>query len=153
MKRLTENEINFIKKTGWTPTVHQCDEYERTNIAPYYIDSFAEAQNIAREDFDVDLIALYDKCCNDENSDGISLEYEATYLFYTFFTADELVDMDTCWALKWLQDFKYYCGYRKWDEQLVDIEINEALEIYAGTREFYDVDGDVWNREIESQKN
>ena len=30
MKKLTKNEINFIKETGWTPAVEQCDEWERT---------------------------------------------------------------------------------------------------------------------------
>ena len=30
MKKLTKTEINFIKETGWTPAVEQCDEWERT---------------------------------------------------------------------------------------------------------------------------
>ena len=149
MQALTKNEVEFIKKTGWTPTVHQCDEYKRTDKDPYYIDSFAEAQNVAREEFDIDLIELYDKTCNEENADGISLEYEATYLLYTFFTPEELLEMDTSWALQWLQDFKYFFGFRKWDEQLVEIEIQEALAIYGGGREFYEQDGQMWNREVE----
>lgn len=153
MKKLTEQEIKFIKETGWTPTVHQCDEYKRTNRSPYYIDSCAEAQNIASEDFNIDLISLYDKLCNEENSDGISLEYDATYLLYTFFTADELVDLDSAWALKWLQDFKYYFGYRNWSERDVDNAIYEALEIYGGKREFYEENDEMWNREVEENGN
>lgn len=149
MKKLTEQEINFIKNTGWTPTVHQCNEYKRTNKAPYYIDSFAEAQNIAREDFNIDLIELYNKTCSENNCDGISLEYEATYLLYTFFTPEELLELDNSWALNWLQDFKYYMGFRKWDESDVEVCIQEALSIYAGTREFYEQDGEMWNREVE----
>ncbi len=149
MKRLTEQEINFIKKTGWTPTVYQCNEYKRTNKAPYYIDSFAEAQNIAREDFNIDLFELCNKLCNLENSDWISLEFEATYLLYTFFTPEELLEMDNTWALNWLQDFKYYFGFRKWNERDVETCIQEALRIYAGTREFYEQDGEMWNREVE----
>lgn len=150
MKKLTNKEIDFIKKTGFTPTVFQCDEYSRTNVAPYYIDSFAEAQNIAREDFDVDLEVLLEKTLNEEEIDEISLEYEATYLLYTFFTSEELLEMDNTWALNWLKDWKYFGGYRKWDESLVENEILEALEIHAGTREFYDQDGSVWNRKIEN---
>jgi len=149
MKKLTEQEIKFIKETNWTPTAQQCNEYSRTNRAPYYIDSFAEAQNIAREDFNIDLVELYDKVCNQETSDNISLEYDATYLLYIFFTKDELLDMNTAWALKWLQDFKYYFGFRKWDEQFVEIAIEEALEVYGGSREFYEQDNEMWNREIE----
>ena len=149
MKMLTEQEISFIKDTGWTPTVHQCNEYKRTNKAPYYIDSFAEAQNIAREDFNIDLIELYNKTCSENNCDGISLEYEATYLLYTFFTPEELLELDNSWALNWLQDFKYYMGFRKWDEKDVEVCIQEALSIYAGAREFYEQDGEMWNREVE----
>ena len=149
MRKLTENEVNFIKKTGWTPTVQQCSEYKRTNIAPYYIDRYTKADAVAKEDFNVDLVSLYDKTCALANCDGISLEYEATYLFYTFFDKEELLDLDPSWALNWLQDFKYYYGYRKWDEKLVEEEIQEALDIHAGTREFYEQDGDVWNREVE----
>ncbi len=148
MKRLTEQEINFIKDTGWTPTVQQCNEYKRTNKAPYYIDSFAEAQNIAREDFNIDLIELYDKTCNLENSDSISLEYDATYLLYTFFTKEELEKLTDEEVTQWLKDFKYFCGYRKWDGGNL-VYVNEAIEIYEGTREFFDMNGDVWNREVE----
>ena len=106
-------------------------------------------RNIAKL-YEVDIDELYKKVCSLDNSDGISLEYDATYLLYTFFSEEDLMHMDTSWALQWLQDFKYYCGYRKWDEHLVEIEILEAIEIYAGTREFFDMDGDVWNRKIES---
>lgn len=149
MKRLTEQEIKFIKETGWTPTVQQCNEYSRTNKAPYYIDSFAESQNIAREDFNIDLIELYNKTCDIDNSDGISLEYEATYLFYTFFTKEELEKLTDEEATKWLKDFKYFFGYRKWDDGNL-VYVKEAIEVYEGTREFYEeYDGDVWNREVE----
>ena len=166
MKRLTEAEINFIKKTGWTPTVEQCDEWDRTIFAKIFnkedfkkkyidecgfvVDEFSNKVNeYVLKNYNIDTNDLYKKLT--EEYDGISLEYDATYLLYTFFTSEELLDMDTSWALKWLQDFKYYVGYRKWDEQFVEIEIQEALAVYGGSREFYECpdDGSIWNREIE----
>ena len=150
MKKLTSKEIEFIKKTGFTPIVLQCNEWDKVNKPPYYIDSFAEAQNIAMEDFEVDLIVLLDKIANTEMCDSITLEYEATYLFYCFFTKEELLDLDNSFALHWLKDFKYYFGYRKWDENDVELAIEDALDIYSGRREFYECleDGEVWNRVI-----
>ena len=143
MRKLNNNEIKFIKETGWTPTVHQCDEYDRTTLKD--LDTSIE---VAKYEYDINLLELYDKTCNMDNSDGISLEFEATYLFYTFFTKEELEKMSSKKGLSWLQDFKYYLGYRKWDEQYTTIEINEAIEVYNGTREFYEQDGNMWNREI-----
>ncbi len=143
MRRLNNNEIKFIKETGWTPTVYQCDEYDRTTLKD--LDTSIE---VAKNEYDIDLLELYDKTCNLDNNDGISLEYEATYLFYTFFTKEELEKMTDAKATAWLKDFKYYFGYRKWDGGNI-IYVNEALDVYNGTREFYEEDdGDVWNREV-----
>jgi len=153
MKKLTNQEIKFIKETGWTPTLVQMSySTQELNKTPYKGFDPEDAANKyfeLAEKFGVDLNNLYNKACNSANSDNISLEFDATYLFYTFFTPDELLDLDTQWALQWLQDFKYFFGYRKWDEQYVEIEIQEALEIYGGSREFYEQDGEMWNRKIE----
>ena len=158
MKRLTEQEISFIKDTGWTPTLHQMsyseNELKRTHL--YQVQNIPVSPEMMRLQFEsfanqygFNLDDLYNKTCNLENSDGISLEYEATYLFYTFFTKEELEKLTDEEATKWLKDFKYFFGYRKWDDgNLVYVE--EAIEVYERTREFYEeYDGDVWNREIE----
>ena len=97
--------------------------------------------------YNIDTIDLYKKFT--EESDAISLEYEATYLFYTFFTKEELEKLTDEEATKWLKDFQYFSGYRKWDGGNL-VYVNEALEVYAGTREFYEEqDGEIWNREVE----
>lgn len=157
MKRLTEQEINFIKDTGWTPTLHQMgyseNELKRTHL--YQVQNIPVSPEMMRLQFEsfanqygFDLYDLYEKTCNPENSDSVSLEYEATYLFYTFFTHEELEKLTDEEATKWLQDFKYYFGYRKWDGGNLTY-VKEAIEIYEGTREFYEeYDGDVWNREV-----
>ncbi len=158
MKRLTEQEINFIKDTGWTPTLHQMgyseNELKRTHL--YQVQNIPVSPEMMKLQFEsfanqygFDLCDLYEKTCNLENSDSISLEYEATYLFYTFFTKEELEKLTDEEATKWLKDFKYFFGYRKWDDGNL-VYVKEAIEIYEGTREFYEeYDGDVWNREIE----
>lgn len=158
MKRLTEQEISFIKDTGWTPTLHQMgyseNELKRTHL--YQVQNIPVSPEMMQLQFEsfanqygFDLHDLYEKTCNLENSNSISLEYEATYLLYTFFTSKELLEMNNTWALNWLQDFKYYFGFRKWFESDVEVCIQEALSIYAGTREFYEQDGEMWNREVE----
>lgn len=158
MKRLTEQEINFIKDTGWTPTLHQMgyseNELKRTHL--YQVQNIPVSPEMMQLQFEsfanqygFNLDDLYNKTCNLENSDGISLEYEATYLFYTFFTKEELEKLTDEEATKWLKDFKYFFGYRKWDDGNL-VYVKEAIEIYEGTREFYEeYDGDIWNREIE----
>ena len=164
MKKLTKTEINFIKETGWTPAVEQCNEWERTifvnlfNKATfkkkhldedgYVVNEFSNKVNeYVLKTYNIDTIDLYKKFT--EESDAISLEYEATYLFYTFFTKEELEKLTDEEATKWLKDFQYFSGYRKWDGGNL-IYVNEALEVYAGTREFYEEqDGEIWNREVE----
>lgn len=158
MKRLTEQEISFIKDTGWTPTLHQMNysenELKRTHL--YQVQNIPVSPEMMRLQFEsfanqygFNLDDLYNKTCNLENSDAISLEYEATYLFYTFFTKEELEKLTDEEATKWLKDFKYFFGYRKWDGGNLTY-VYEAIEVYEGTREFYEeYDGDVWNREVE----
>lgn len=155
MKRLTEQEIEFIKHTGWTPTLHQMDysenELKRTHL--YQIQNIPVSSEMMKLQFEsfanqygFNLNDLYDKTCNLESSDSLSLEEEAIYLFYTFFTKDELVDIDTSWALDWLKDFKYYFGFRKWSEYEVESAVLDALEVYSGTRKFVeDSDGEIYS--------
>ena len=154
MKPLTDKEIAFIKATKWSPTLVQMG-YSKTELAhtPYAGHEPKDAQamyEITASRYDIDLDDLFNKTCSVNDSDGISLEYDATYLFYTFFTPEELLELEPDFALSWLQDFKYYFGYRKWTERYIEQEIIEAIEIYAGSREFYITDdGNIWNREKE----
>lgn len=159
MKQLTEQEVKFIKETGWTPTVYQCDEWYKTiwtdeqlSLEPHdtylarreaYSNKYSAIANAEAEKYGVDLDIIYRKCTDE--CDNISLEYEATYLFYTFFTKEELEELMEDDATKFLQNFQYYNGYRKWDAGNL-IYVQEALEVYDGTRLFYlEPDGEVWN--------
>lgn len=151
MKRLTEQEIKFIKDTGWTPTLSQMNynesELKRTKFSGMTREEGAKAFHAEMKKYNIDISSLYKKFI--EECDAISLEYEATYLFYTFFTREELEKLTDEEATKWLKDFQYYVGYRKWNGGNL-IYVNEALEIYDGKREFYEEsDGEIWNREVE----
>lgn len=159
MKQLTKEEITFIKETGWTPTVYQCSEWDRTiwttehlSIEPMdtYIDRrdtysnkyYNIAYNEAKK-YGFDLDELYKKFTTE--CDGISLEYEATYLFYLFFTKEELEQLTDEKATKWLKDFQYFYGYRKWNGDNLRF-VEEALQIYKNNRVFYlENDNEVWN--------
>ena len=151
MLQLTKNEIRFVKETGFTPTVYQCDEYSRTTFKDYNM-----ASKVAKDEYDVDLDEFIHKNIGIdlEDSDGISLEYVATYLFYCFFTKEELELLSPKDGLKWLQGYRYFFGFRKWDEMFTTIEINEAIEVYKGTRVFYlQDDGNVLNARKEDIEN
>ena len=144
MRRLTENEIKFIKETGVTATVIQCDEWDRSQCS-----SYADAEKLADEEYGINLDELSNVLL-DANYDSISLEYDAVYLLYTFLTCEKLENMNDSEVLEWLKNFKYWCGYRKYDIDLAHMNRCEALEVYDGTREFYETDnGEVWNREVE----
>ena len=144
MRRLTENEIKFIKETGVTATVIQCDEWDRSQCS-----SYVDAEKMADEEYGINLDE-FSNVLLDANYDSISLEYPAVYLLYTFLTREELENMNDSEVLEWLRDFKYWFGYRKYDIDLAYMHRCEALEVYDGTREFYETDdGEVWNREVE----
>ena len=144
MRRLTENEIRFIKETGVTATVIQCDEWDRSQCSNY-----ADAEKLADEEYGINLDE-FSSVLLDDNYDSISLEYDAVYLLYTFLTREKLKNMNGNEVLEWLKNFKYWFGYRKYDIDLAYMHRCEALEVYDGTREFYETDdGEVWNREIE----
>ena len=173
MKRLTENEIRFVKETGFTPTVWQCDEYDRTiftdECSPSYDEGgfeslhewrialeeyenkyFKIASAYAKDHYGFDLLNFLDKNLGSDldDNDGISLEYVATYLFYAFFTKEELLELTDEEATKWLKDYRYFCGFRKWDGgNLVYVE--DAIRAHNGEIEFYEVDeqGNIWWRE------
>lgn len=148
MKALTQQEIRFVKDTNFTPTVYQCADYSKTPFKDY-----DEAEKAAKEKYEVDLAEFLDKNLNQEDDDAISLEYVATYLFYEFFSCEELIDMasnNPKKGLEWLQDYRYFFGFRRWDLDMAVDEMWEAVEVYEGKRDFYVTeDGQVWNKEIE----
>ena len=160
MKPLTKNELRFMKETGWTPTVEQGNEWDRTiwmdesfksryKELPYEdkhkeaIKYLSLAEEYAEKEYNIDLCDLYKKCTDE--CDGITLENDATYLFYMFFTKEELETFTDKTAIEWLKDFKYFSGYRKWDYNCIQY-VKEAIEVYEGKRVFYlEDDGSIWN--------
>lgn len=148
MLPLTDKEVQFVKDTKFTPTVYQCDTYSSTPFKDY-----AEAEKVAKEKYGVDLAEFLKKNLEQEDTDGISLEYVATYLFYEFFSCEDLIDMASNRpekGLEWLQDYRYHFGFRKWDLDLAVDEMWEAVMVYEGKRDFYITeDGQVWNKDIE----
>lgn len=150
MRLLTENEIQFLKDTGVTPTVIQGDEWERTIFAdeigenPINGDEvFTHACVYAKQMYDVNLPELYEKCTLD--IDGLSLEEEAPYVIYCLLTEEELDSKTDEELLKWLKDWKYFVGYRKWSEWDTRIARHEAKGLFNGAREVrtYD-DGGIY---------
>ncbi len=167
MKALTENEVAFVKETGFTPTVWQCGEYYRTIFTKEKVEwtgddddysgrrqAYEEhfyniAKETARNEYNVDLDNFIQKNLSvDLNDyDSISLEYVAAYLFYLFFTEEELLKLTDEEATKFLKDYRYYFGFRKWDGGNLGY-VNDAIRAHRGEIEFYETeDGNVWWRE------
>lgn len=146
MKRLTANEIKFLKETGWTPTVVSCEEWRRCTFT-------ADQEDEVMESYGIDVDAFRDKMFDDDAIDGISLENEAAYILSIFFTWRELFEMmrsET--VLKWLQDWRYFCGYRKWDEHDAYLAAGEAMDIVGGNKKVItDAEGYVWIVDREDQ--
>lgn len=140
MKALTTREWQFLKKHNITPTVDQCDEWtKRTDFK-----NRAEATKYAAA-LGFDLDDIFQRMQGEP--DVISLEYEATYFLYNWFTKEELLTITDEEVTKALKDWKYFGGYRKWDGQNLYYAI-EALQVYNGCRFFcIEEDGEVWNYE------
>ena len=169
MKQLTAKEIQFVKDTHFTPTVDQCAEWYRTIFTNEHIDIndkdyaskreayskkwYKVAYDYAKEKYGIDLEKFLAKNIGEDvDTDGITLEETAVYLFYCFFTKEELEKLTDKEATKFLQDYQYYFGYRKWDGGNLTY-VQEAIEVYKGTRLFYlQDDGNVWNTETENIK-
>lgn len=160
MRKLTKNEVAFVKETGFTPTVYQCREYHRTAFYDMKLDKkdydpsegyhYQLAKKVAREKYNVDLDEFLKKNISQSLNDGdsISLEYVATYLFYLFFTKEELQRMTDEAATEFLKNYRYYYGFRKWDGGNLTY-VNDAIRAYEGEIEFYeDTDGNVLWREV-----
>lgn len=144
MRELSPEEIKFVKETHFTPTVYQCNEYEKTPFS-----SYEDARKMAKEKYSVDLDDFINKNLNQDDHGGISLEYVATYLLYTFFSKEELIYTEPEVFLQWLEDYRYFEGFRHWGLVFVEEEVEEAIEIYDGKRKFYlTKNNQIWNKEV-----
>lgn len=140
MEPISTREWKFLKTHNITVTVSQCDEWtKKTDFK-----DFAEASQYAAA-LGIDLDNILERAFG--HIDFISLEFEATYFFYNWFTKEELENLTEEEAIKALQDWKYFGGFRKWSHGLQYVQ--EALEVYNGTRHFYICENegeiDIWN--------
>lgn len=137
MKVLKDNEIKFLKDTGFTPTVYQCNEWSRTKV-----ENQEKAERIAAE-YGINLDKFYAMLM--EEYDSISLENEGAYILSIFFTLEQLAKLSDADTLKFLQDWKYHCGFRKWSECDAMVARHEAQRIHEGfTKVTSDADGNLW---------
>ena len=146
MKLLNEQEIKFLKETKYSCTVFQCDEWDRCSFK-----NFSEASTVATNSYGIDLVELNKKLF--DGGDAISLEFAAGYLFYIFFTENELQHLSSDLGLKFLQDFKYFEGWRKAEEVDAFIAICDGIRLHQGTLVFTKEFGDdeVWYVEAKNK--
>lgn len=130
MQRLTKQEWKFLKDNNLTPTVIQCDEWKRSTFR-----NLKDAVKTA-EKLGINFEDLTNKMFGD--MDFITLENEAVYVLYNWFTEEELENLTDEEVTKFLQDWKYFGGYRKWDGGNL-CYVEEALQVYHGQK-FFEID-------------
>lgn len=128
MKALTNNEILFIKDSGWTPTIYQCDEWYKIGIDAE--DFFKELER-----YNIDGHSFLDKFFGEDEIDNMSFEDEAAYILSLFFNWGELLKMlkeDS--VLEWLRNWKYYYGARKWTKEEANDAVAVAMDLLSNNK-------------------
>ena len=85
------------------------------------------------------LISIRDKIADPEDGDALSLEDEATWILSKSFTKERLMEMTAEEIVDWLQDWKYYFGFRKM-EGWGDIYKRNAIAALEGSIKLGDSD-------------
>lgn len=139
MKRLTNDELAFVKAFNVKPDDWQDLQYKpsrkwdyaeiatwcmHNGIAPYVHDKISAA------DF---LKGIEDKFWDDEGFDALSLEDVAIWVLTTYYTYDQIHDMTLVQVIQALQDWKYFCGFRK----IADFDAIQALSCALGVFDGY----------------
>ena len=157
MKLLNDHQIKFIRHTRVTPTVIQCDEWNRTiwPKAPCSDEIFAVCYALGIAQNKPEALKFWDELLYVFNleDDGLALEDTAIYLFRTFLTRKEMEDMLAAPAIhsgyygyrltesgQWLQDWKYFFGYRKTPDanEMLEKALDPRYELHT------DMEGDVY---------
>lgn len=76
---------------------------------------------------------LYQKFFDDEGFDGMALDDIAIWVLSNYLYKWQLEDMDSTKVLEFLQSWKYFFGFRKWEKQEADIAKHYALRVMDGT--------------------
>lgn len=133
MKKLTELEEKItlgmkIKPNMWQdpdlnpPSTEMilkwCEENDISEIK-----SESDALNILK--------SIEHKIADPEDQDSISIEDEATWVLSKMFTREQLLDMNEDKVIAFLQDWKYYFGFRKM-EGWGDIFRDNAIDTLDG---------------------
>lgn len=67
----------------------------------------------SEEDAERILQAIHDKTATPDSDDGISLEDTAAWILSKSFSREQLLGMSDEEIIEWLQNWKYYFGFRK----------------------------------------
>lgn len=130
MKRLTEAETAVVKHFHITPeNIHNFTDF--SGLATFCMhEGYPEAYD--KISAGLMLMGIEKKFWDDEGFDALSLEDVAGWVLTTYLTKEEVITMCSDEIISKLQDWKYYCGFRKkegWGEHYRSI----ALQIWDGT--------------------
>ena len=148
MKKLDWREEKILFEYGITPTVIQCDEWESRGIGHPDYDKMASDFGCTYDE----AISIYEKydekvCCVE---DSISLDDLAVWYLYKKHTKEELESLSASKALTELKDFKYFFGFRKFEERDMYPYIADAIRVHDGECRFATYpDGELMLEHIE----
>lgn len=117
MTRLTKMEEAVLFGMHITPNMWQDPERcppSAEAVLDWCVEhGFLEATTGAKDVAEKLLCDIQRKIADPDGADNISLEDEATWILSKTFTKDQLLGMTDEEIVRWLQDWKYYFGFRK----------------------------------------
>ena len=114
MKRFTETELAVIKQWHLTPEniVEKMNNLNYAEVASWCMhNGFPTAYD--KISVGCALQSIHDKFWSDDGFDSISIEDVAAWVLTTYLTEDRVMVMSGDEIIKYLQDWKYFFGFRK----------------------------------------
>jgi len=136
MKPFTQEEIKFLKDTGLTATVIQCNEWQRTTLK-----DAKDAKKTAKK-YGINYANLKSNILNYNDSDSISLEIVGTYILGTLYSKEFLKTASDEQIVKALKDWRYFDGFRK--EESAEPYRSNALDWIEGRLKMILMNGEIW---------
>lgn len=136
MKPFTPKEVKFLKDTGLTATVIQCNEWQRTKLK-----DAKDAEKAAKK-YGINYADLESNILNYDDSDSISLEIVGTYILGTLYSKEFLETASDEQIVKALKDWRYFGGFRK--EESAEPYRSNALDWIEGRLKMILMNGEVW---------
>ena len=131
MKKLTQQEIKVMDAFKITPNALNLEEWRDGGHYPSTEEVIQVLGNISEEEATAIMESLRSKLL-DINYDFISNIEQGTWVMDHYFTLEQLKSLSPEEGIRFLQDWKYWCGYRKESACTAYICIQRAIKYKQG---------------------